>query len=480
MVSRTGCLLLSLLLVCSAVPALGAATPSPTQVEGIAYPVSPENEAKYLQSINEHADEFGVEPQDNVFLLYRDGGEYVVFTDSQPRVGHATVTGTAISTPGDGTEIGIIVASSVELATQGEPASLQSVRESPDQYAYQLVEVESQYRQVSYSLVGADRLPASRTGLGWSTDTDEEATVVGAPGNAGRMAVLNFSSADVGRSRHVEMIQRIRPRPALDPGLFVMARNHRFWMDANARVTIAVIPGSEFGTGNPHYLLADVTVPALTLSGPDAIQEHPARYDGEVVRFRTQALGATMSSRETLLEAKSCGENMVIVPDGCVPVVTDAALHTGVAYSQAGDGTAVVPFVALSNHRQDRAIEEFSGTYKLTGRVVSAQSLDPSLPDQPALIVYDMQRVDDRNGARSTQAYAAAADLRETVRAQLLTTNSHTNARIARATTTRASTTSPRTRRPTRSSPAASTSTSRAASRAAPSPRRSTRRSATN
>lgn len=379
----------------------GGAPVSEKTVTGAAIPLPADTEQSYLKELEEYTDTLPVSPKENAFLLMTEERTWVVATNGEPKAGIATVEGTAITSPtDDDSSLGVLFADEVSVRTTGEPATVADVRNNPGQYAFELVKIDANYRQLAYSIDSSDSVEPTQTTTGVITTGDFFGNFVeSSPGETARWSTLNLSSEEYGGSRSAEETSRL-----LSSGdqLLVHSWSQDFSMNGPTTVTALVLtrtpgsmPESASETDEPLLYLVDANPNAEQLSGVQAIHERGDDLVGETVTVDAQAVGTRTSSKEFLLSVAECAPESVTVPvsPGCVPVVTDSAVHSGVLYSEKpASSTDFVGFVGLSNHIQERVTEPIHGEYQVTGRVVASSQIDPSLPEGYVLVVYSMEQ----------------------------------------------------------------------------------------
>lgn len=401
---RIVALLCLLLVVGSLTPVVATSTanmaPTQDRVEGASIPLREPSEQNYLNQSDEIAKKFGIDAQmyTNAFFLAQDGTNYLVFSKESEKVARATVTGVTLSPSElEGNDFGVIFASDVKYDTDGKPVSLSKLRENPEQYRYQLVQVKAPYRSLA---IAADASSHTRQDSFGLLGASQSPFTLSNPGQIGRWAVLNVSNSKYGGTPSKELKSQLGPR---NGGVAVQALGPRFSVNATATVDAIVMTDGFSGgvtpyTSSPGLLVSDVSFPATQIDSVSEIHKQGAELEGEVVTTTVQGVGTRTSSKEFLLSAAQCAPDSVSVPvaPGCVPVVTDTVTHAGVLYTQTPTSTdEVVGFIGLSNHKQETVTKPIHGTYQVTGRVVTTSQVDSSLPDGYAIIIYDMERKGD-------------------------------------------------------------------------------------
>ncbi len=372
----------------------GAADSAATQTRTItaaSIQVDAETEQGYLENMQELADQYGLETKDNAFLLTNGDKEWLVFTDQEPKIGEATVKGT-VALRTTSSQWGAIFANSVSFSQDGERVSASEVRNNPEEYDGELVKTIGAYRQLPFATEAGHIVKQTTTaGLGGGRLALSEQ-----PGGAARWNIRELSASD---DQWVTGWQRVG---AGGEALTTIGWGESRWqIDAQTTVDAVVLAS---GNG-PSLVVADTEVESQQLDSVSEIATRGDELEGQVVTVTSQTAGAKISAQETLLSVAQCApESVVFPPTGCIPVPVDSMVHAGVLFDgvpQSFDD--VVVYAGVSSHHQDRVVTPEHGTYRVTGRVVSTDKIDPSLPDGYALVVYDMERTDDLQAKQEVQ-----------------------------------------------------------------------------
>lgn len=418
---------LALVLLCGSVVVLGgvadasssSTAPRYGSVTASSLAVGAEEEQQYLNKMQDLVEKFNVEPRDNAFVLTDGDKHWLVFTNQEPKTGEATVEGT-IAVEATRNTRGAIFADSVSFNQDGQRADLGDVRDNPEQFNGELVKVTANYQQLAYVIDGSEAVTKRSTGgrLGGSTGP-----LLSPPGEAGRWAVRNLSTTD-------EPWQTAQRRAGESGGsvLTIAHQNLRWWIDAETTVDAVVLNVQ----GNAVLFVANTEVSSTELDSISEISNRGGELEGEVVTVESQTIGTRISSQELLLSTAKCApESVVFPPTGCIPVPADVTVHAGVLFERTPDSSAdVVVYAGVSNHHQQKVLTDERGTYRVTGRVVSTEQIDPDLPDGYALVVYDMQRTGglqaSQEAEQAAQVYADGSE--EEMRGQINQSGSETNA----------------------------------------------------
>lgn len=347
--------------------------------------------------------EFPVSSRDNVFLFAEPNATYVVFTDQDPKNGLAEVRGTVISdiwveTYPDAE--GVIFADEVAFTTEGTPVEYTELTENPEEHHLDLVEVSANLTQLSYRVdVGESTIAKIRTGGGVHQERLYKNWLL-PPGQTGRWAALNLSNSSLSTGQRNEYLQDssyIRVRDWSD---------ERYWVNDPATVT-GIFFNSEGGYSYQLYLV-DTAYDARDIEEPQQIATSESDLEGEIVTFEADVIGSRISSKKALLQVARCAPDSIANPIlGCTPIFVDTTIHTGVAF----DGTPesledILVFAGVSNHGQDEAVVPEAGRYRLVGRVVPTDEIDPRLPEGQGLIIYKKERVGDLSVSAEAESRA--------------------------------------------------------------------------
>ncbi|WP_323190762.1 hypothetical protein [Halostella sp. PRR32] len=375
-------------------------------------------EQSHLNDLEELAETTPYEVRDYTFTLFVDGERYIVFTDQEPQTGTATVEGTVIEDPPNHYN-SYILADNVSFETEGEPVPLSNVQADPSQYDGQHIRVTGSYQQLSATYETQNQIIVHQN-HGRISAERQSLDLAQSPAQSARWSVLNLSNDEFGGSADAELEQRFAEMNSAMP---VLGLHSEFWMRGEVTVDAIVAAGSD----ESRLIIADTTPVADEISGPNEINQRGEHLSGEVVRFETQVVGSTTSTQEFLTTVAPCGGgDSVLVPAGptCVPVVSDSTVHAGVLLSGPPDSRSdVVPYAGISNYHQDTVTESETGTYIVTGRVVAASEIDPSLEGQYGVVVYGMDRQGDlqTHGDVEAQAEEYATQVTDRLKAQLNT-----------------------------------------------------------
>lgn len=415
-----------LLLVVVVSPAVGlvASSPSDGTVTGPLMPLPGDTEAEYKQYVEEAARNYGYEPRGEISALYKDGVTYLVSSSTEPGPGVAEVRGSVVEPYELGnSQYGVIFADGVSVSQSGPRVSVSELVQNPDQYSGQVVETDAHYREATFLTDTGGLQTFVR--VGDLTTRQGDFPIDSRPGQAARWMAVNLSE---NRDSKFGQISKTAETMGIgsqnSESVTLGLKPTSFWADGQGTVTVLVLPESMAIAGSVRYYPISVDVEERTTVSPAELQARGDELEGDIVTVHGRAAGSQLSAQETLLAAAKCAPDSITVPGvGCIPIPTDVSIHTG-AVASAGSPESAVPYAALSNQHQDVPVTDERGEYRLTGRVVSTDQLDPRLPDGYGLIVYERERVGDLSGGASGQLENAASDVTDTFRSQLTMSSS--------------------------------------------------------
>jgi hypothetical protein len=378
---------------------------STRSVSGVAIPFGADEEQQRLERMESILDGTGVSVPDHVmYFVDEQDNTYVLLTNREPVV--ASVSGSVtVVEDSDSDSAGIMVDDSLSYDQNGRRVSYDQLASNPERYKYQLVRVDGTTRSISYTVDPASNQYVIQRSVATLAEPGGPTYTLGTPGRNGQWAALNLSDPSYGRQRITEVSSKTAQLRTDVIG--TTRQDRKWWKTGNVTVNIVVTSAGE----NISTAVFGRTTPIAT----DVNDLSQARdHHGEIVTVTTSGVGARMSTQETLLEAKQCAPSSVSNPvTGCMPVPADAVVHGGVLVD--GEGKPMV-YAGVSNQIQSNPTEPEIGEYRVTGRVVSANQIDPRLSGT-ALIVYDRERVD--GFAAGGDARAEAADRAEAIEAKL-------------------------------------------------------------
>lgn len=413
-------------------------------VTGLGRPMPTEDREDAEEVVSEAATLLGRDVPTNFAELYLDGELYILATDEPVQAGKITATGTVVEANRLSFDVGIMFGASVSVSRDPDTSTtVGDLRNNTDQYIGELVAVEGTYRSFPYAFT-ADTIQTDAQ-FTVSALTDGRYTVPSVfsnPYQGARWSTLNLSGTEYGGDRYAEL----NDKTAWDGNIIGSERRAttEFAGNGSVEAVAMVLPLPTNGEpGRP--VVIDIEYTAEPLSGPGEIADHGGELEGQVVRFETDAVGARVSARETLLSVARCGEDAVTVPGvGCVPALADSVVHTGVFFG----GSDLVPYAGVSNTLQDVPVTDERGRYKVVGRVISGERVGE---EGYALLVYDMERTGNLSISSTDAARTASEALVDRAQRELNTTEQLYGAPITdnggdqTGTTTPPNTTGPRT-----------------------------------
>lgn len=373
-----------------------------TSVNGAAFAV-PRSLRDEVRSYREAA---GQDLPANAFVLATRDELYVVFTQSTPKTGIATVEGAVLDrnlSSGNFT-FGVIGATSASFDTKGTRASVEEVSRNSAEYRLELVRTTATYRRVS-TLTDPDEGNNFTASVTAGVLVEDPRTAGSMFRNVGRTA--RSLSHDPDASEVDGAV--IDPRK---PHLHTVSFQTAFWTDAEATVDAIVLDPSsaayryvqtfdEAGVaraenGEPILYVVNEDFDPRSMDGVTEVKQRASSLDGDVVSFETRLFQQRISSQEVLEENSGCGKEKLQVKEACVNVAQDALIHGGVAWSGVPESRGdVLVVMGVSSIHQDEPQKLRKGRYRIVGEVVSTSRLNASLPEGSVLLVYELTRVGD-------------------------------------------------------------------------------------
>lgn len=384
----------------------------PTTVEGAAFAVP--------DSMNDEVDQFRgslVDPPVNAFILAKQDQLYVVFSESEPTKGKATVEGRVLERgiTARNLSFGVIVASDTSFNTTGDPTAIQQVADNPTEYGTELVQIEATHRKASI-LNDPDRAGDASAPISSGILVDNPITasdIVSRMGEKARSLSINTSTEELGSDSTSEMESLLQTNQAR---LFTFDFEADFWSGGVSTVNgIVLTPGSEarsfvsafddagvIRTDTDRALLYVVKTDRSTQEYSSVSTLEQESNDSEFVSITANLHGVQLSTQETLEENTPCGQERAQVPAPagaiCINIGRDVLVHGGVAWTTPPTSTDEMLFVAgLSSDHLDKPSEDIKGEYQITGEIVSTSRFDESLPEGRVLVVSSLERVGDVN-----------------------------------------------------------------------------------
>jgi len=365
-----------------------------TTVDGVAFtpPDVAENADQFRDALNEAG--YGV--PDYVLLVtnYETEEAYIVFTDTEPQTGVATVTGRDVTTDaadlnGSSTEtsVRIIIADRVDITTGGPYVPYEELQQNTGAYTGQVVETSASYGQIATLGDGPEGLARVQFVRGQFDPAFGDRP----PTFASVGDVFALSEVGIDGTNPFSLLANEYDHSNAVFGL----QSNVFYQRSPANVT--VVPTRPDSPA--IYYLVDVE-PAGEQTSAEAIVDgdHEA---GDHVEFTAPAAGGRLSVRETLLQAARCAPRSVANPaTGCLPLVTDNVVWAGAA----GSADQPVPIIGISNHPQDVPLRPFSGRYTIVGEVVAADNLEAEVPGQYAVRISALEREGDADISGAVEA----------------------------------------------------------------------------
>jgi hypothetical protein len=369
-------------------------SPPVTTTEGAAFetPEAIQNEVDNLR------EEVPQTTGPHAFVLTSTDELYVVFSNQEPQQGYVSVEGVSpdinpLET--DGLEFGVIVANDVEFEAP-QQASVSEVYQNPESYDREYVEISAHHR---YASLDYENEPFSATAGVLVEEPLEASGLFGSMGSKSRMAIDGSDGASINHAIEMPSQERI----------VTTSFETEYWTDADATVSgIVAAPGSSTrdyirtfqeddilsaNSDTPVMYVIDEEYNAQDISSVSELSESAGQYDGELVSFESNLYMNTISTKRVV--ERSTGTQLPPV---------DTILHGGVAWEQlpqTRDDAIII--MGASSSEQKQLLDSRSGTYQITGEVVSTERIEGEFPQGSILIVYDLERVGSTNTASSNE-----------------------------------------------------------------------------
>lgn len=354
-----------------------------TTVTGVSVDVGPEESADIREQANTVLDQ--VPGQDNlnenIVVAYTDTeGTVAISTDESTATGSIEASGELygdnIPRRPNARVDAVLIADDVEFTTEAETdVTVDTLQNNPESVENELVEVTTDYRQLTANSDALDGEVVSTYRTGSLTPIDTPLLGEGAIGDSARAFTRDVAEADTPQDATGSIESQAR---AVGFG-----GQNDYWTDTEATVTLAVVDeGPEY-----MFFISDVEFES-TETTLDAIRtgEHE---DGEIVTVNGNFAQSRISIKETLIAASECSEDTFLVPNvGCVPAVADTVIEAGLLH----EGTDWLLAAGVSNRIQGEPTVESYQEVQITGEVVDAGEIDPALADRRALIIYDIEQ----------------------------------------------------------------------------------------
>lgn len=373
----------------SAAPAVDDAVQT-RQVEGPAIPVPGDKEASVLDTARETVERFGLQPESNVVKISIDGTVYYVLTDTEPKAGIATVTGTVIEPVQVDGDRGYIVADSLEIDRSVDyQTGMSDVKEQPSRHTGNIVVVGGHFAQAAGIL---DTEGVHEIFTAGSVAHNGHGLQLSGLGQVARDSSVNLQNGETDVAANQQALSKY-PESSTDQSTDYTAayQVESWWLSTEAHVKLFIVPPELTGGDGPQLWPMSYTVAEAKTVTVEEIKQNGAELAGTVVRVDANSLGTRISTQEALLKVAKCAPESVTIPGaGCVPAVTDVTVHAGVLSDTEG---TTVPYAGLSNQHQDTIAKPEKGEYRYVGRVVELQTIDKRLGEGYGLLVYDRKRL---------------------------------------------------------------------------------------
>lgn len=328
----------------------------------------------------------------HAFVLATSDGLHLVLTDEEPREGYASIQGNALNSADisltwsgeSDLELKPIRATEVEYQDPSK-ASVEEVYQSTDDYRREYVEFTANHRSIALD----DEASNYKTTTGILVDDPIRSEDLF--GNVGERSSTMLSEVDGGS---VDSVLGDRSRPHVVTTAYGTETD--YWENTAVTMTGIVAspqsPAGKFIRSQQQYgtLPADSGTPILYVIDEQydvedvsisEISENPATYEGDTVRFESNLYMNTISSKRVI---ESTGTKLPPV---------DTVLHGGVAWDQLPEtGDDLIGVMAASSITQNQLSRDRTGSYRVTGEVISTDKIEGDLPQAYVLIAYDLEK----------------------------------------------------------------------------------------
>ena len=332
------------------------------------------------------------------FLLVNKENLSLVLAQESDK-GLASVEGWAITpeiTLG-GFDLSVIVAKSVSFTKEGTPASIGVIIANPEYYELELVKIDATRRHVSILYDPDDgsgiKFPVT---AGYLVENPVSAPeLVKAAIRRGKELLLN-SGRDIVQGILIKEQTRL---PVFD-------FETDYWIDSPAVTNgIVLLPGSrilrllenvvpEAG----ELIQVEANLPVLydvktdlksePVSSVQEIKQSPDVYRDKVVELTVYGYQGTISIQE-YIEAATGGEVKILIDVRLEGMITWNTL------SVPPEREELLIAAGASSVEQDTVFETQLAEFRLVGRVVSTKTIDESLPEALALIIFEEEKLRD-------------------------------------------------------------------------------------
>jgi hypothetical protein len=376
----------------------------------------------------------------HAFVLANADTAALVFTNTEPASGMATITGIRVnrsrSIQVGEVNLSVVAATNASFTVDGTDVPLDSLARDPQSRNLELVEASGFHTEVS---VLADRdYPGSLTvpvTAGRLSVDRPSARLSGEPTERARDVLASTTRINRGSTDSAHVPSRIA-NVNNTAGIPTVQIKERYWGGANAtvhgvvlapnttayRYLQAVNPTNVSATrGGEVLYVTNRTVSPTVYPNVSAVTDQADRNHGRTVAVEANLSGARISVQESIehYTGKECGDELTVVYVSggpvCVNVPVDAAADAGVAWSAVPTSRShLLPVVGVSSTHQDRPLGRLGGQYRIVGTVVSASAYGLSGPasETVVLVVSDLTRTGGLDRERMSPSERAIVENR--------------------------------------------------------------------
>lgn len=347
------------------------------------------------------------------FLLLNEDKYYVILSPKDIDKGCGSVEGKLLPKimTWKGKEVSFILGQEVSISQEGEKTTISKISENPDDYLYKCVVLDTTLREAS-TLYDPDRgydihFPVSTGFVVKNPKTIPEFVV-----NLRRTSEELVKNPD--RSEVKETL------PVEKEHLPIFDFETKFWPTSKVNVDAMVLYPEDirrlaedkgekprdlvYPTRNATLYSLEEEFRPEKLSSIEEAFTRSGELKGKTITFESWGYGTSISVQEEIEHNTQCGKDKAPVPTPqgtkCINIPVDVLLHGVVAFgkvpgkpSQLRKRTLLT--VGASSHHQDKPSQQVKGRFRYTGKLVSTEQIDKSLPKGLALITFEREKIGD-------------------------------------------------------------------------------------
>ena len=285
-----------------------------------------------------------------------------------------------------GVSLNVILAENLSFYKEGEPATAIEILASSSDYELELVKVLTFRRQISILYDPDDGTVEIPITVGYLTDEEEDVTKI--------IRVVR-GGGDLIKDPGTIVRDILRTRQSRLP---VFDFEYDYWMGVRTETNgIVLLPGAkildllrrivpmlDLIELDELPIIYDVKTDLVYTDVPSIEEAYKEEYVGKVVGLSANGFGGGISIQESI--KATTGETIPV--DVCLEGLE--AWNTLSVPPKRGE---LITVFGASNVHKDEAFSRIDGEFKYIGRVISTKQIDESLPEMPALLLYQRQKV---------------------------------------------------------------------------------------